>query len=214
MADSDFLHTAAMLKAALPYVDAGTQSTMDLLLKFYEFMHLLRGYRSGAMSACGFENKKIDLEAMLNSIRPLSNEKEREMIDKLLSIFTAKRMFEMYNTYMSAMKAMQEFNDFSQDSSEKDTADNVAKNFSGFDFSSIFGNSAPGSYDSQTADKDTPDDGHITGPDTDKVTNDGMLDMMKSMIPPEQMDTFENLRMLFQSMSYDDNNKSDQSKES
>jgi hypothetical protein len=40
--------------------------------------------------------------------------------------------------------------------------------------------------------------------------NSGMLDMLKNMIPPDQMSTFENLRMLFNTMSYDDSSKSDQ----
>lgn len=39
-----------------------------------------------------------------------------------------------------------------------------------------------------------------------------MLDMLKAMIPPEQQSTFNNLSMLFNSMSYDDN-KSEQNKE-
>lgn len=44
-------------------------------------------------------------------------------------------------------------------------------------------------------------------------TNNMMFEMLKTMVPPEQKSTFENLSMLFNSMSYDNNSKSDDSKE-
>jgi hypothetical protein len=40
-----------------------------------------------------------------------------------------------------------------------------------------------------------------------------MFEMLKSMVPPEQLGTFENIRMLLNTMSYDNNSKSDDSKE-
>jgi hypothetical protein len=40
-----------------------------------------------------------------------------------------------------------------------------------------------------------------------------MFDMLKAMVPPEQMSTFENLSMLLNTMSYDNTNKPDDSKE-
>lgn len=39
-----------------------------------------------------------------------------------------------------------------------------------------------------------------------------MLDMLKTMVPSDKMNTFENLSMLFNSMSYDNNSKSDDQK--
>jgi hypothetical protein len=49
-----------------------------------------------------------------------------------------------------------------------------------------------------------------TGSGTNAGNNsqENMINALKTMIPPEQMSTFENLRMLFNAMSYD-NNKSD-----
>lgn len=43
--------------------------------------------------------------------------------------------------------------------------------------------------------------------------NNKMFDMLKAMIPPEQQSTFENLSMLFNSMSYDNNSNPDDSEE-
>jgi hypothetical protein len=42
---------------------------------------------------------------------------------------------------------------------------------------------------------------------------DDLFESIKSMIPPDQMETFENLRMLFEPKSYDDSNKPNESKE-
>lgn len=192
MEDKTFLHNMELIRAAMPYADTSAQSTMELLLKLYEFMHSYRGFVSGSMAACGFAGRKVDLEAMMNSLRPICNKREREIVDRILSIFNAKRMYEMYNTYMSAMKAMQEFNEFNPETSEGDTADNVTGTFSGFDFSSIFGNKA---------EEGMQEPGHST--------DDNMTEMLKGMIPPEQLETFKNLSMLFQAMSYDNNKKSE-----
>lgn len=45
------------------------------------------------------------------------------------------------------------------------------------------------------------------------ASNNMMFEMLKNMVPPEQLSTIENLSMLFNTMSYDNNSKSDDSKE-
>lgn len=237
MADNDLLHTAEILKTALPYVDHRSKFILDLIVKLYEFMICYRDFRVSNLAACGFtsEHEHMDMEGLLNQIRPKCNEKEGSFVDRILSIFQAKRMFEMYNTYMSAMKTMQEFGGFGSDEKDED-ADNVTKNFSGFDFSSIFGegvsadafskseaepvqegdHSADGCASdaingNEAQDKDDRKDNINPGDDT-PADNSKMFDMLKGMVPPEQISTFENLRMLFENMSYDDN-KSEQNKE-
>lgn len=233
MADDDFLHTAEILKAALPYVDVRTKTTVDLLVKFYELINCFRSLRTNHLATCDYEEQKFDMEGLLTKIKPLCNEKERSFIDRILGIYNAKRMMDMYNTYMSAMKTMQEFGGFGSGSSDGDAADNVMNNFAGFDFSSIFGSmnfsgnaENPGEKQSQedfssfgeqaeTHEEQTPhSEGDAEGSDASqeksKEENGGMFDMLKNMIPPDQMNTFENLRMLFNTMSYDDNSKSDQ----
>lgn len=231
MADDDFLHTAEILKAALPYVDARTKTTMDLLVKFYEFISCFRSLQANHLAACDYEDQKVDMEGLLSKIRPLCNEKEKAFIDRILGIYNAKRMMDMYNTYMSAMKTMQEFGGFGSGSSDGDAADNVMNNFAGFDFSSIFGSMNSSGNGSSSEEKPSTEefssftegeeahvdhmdtskaDGSESSPDKDKEGNGGMFDMLKNMIPSDQMSTFENLRMLFNTMSYDDNSKTDQ----
>ena len=231
MAEDDLLHTMEILKAALPYVDVRTKSTMDMLVKFYELMACLRSIRTNSLATCGYEEQKADMETMLGKIRPLCRDKEGSLVDRILSIFQAKRMYEMYNSYMSVMKTMQEF-DGSPFGSEGEAADNIMNNFSGFDFSSIFGKGADSNKDDagdrdsdigpayqednkeQNVREDKEDksgDSFGSEPEGQETgKNNQMLDMLKNMVPPEQMSTFENLRMLFNTMSYDDNSKPDQ----
>ncbi len=227
MADTDILHTAEILKAALPYVDVRTKTTMDLLLKLYELIDCLRRLGKNSLNSCDYEEQKADMESMLKSIRPLCKDPEKAMVDQLLNFYNAKRMYEMYNTYMSAMKTMQEFGGFSS-GTDGEASDSFMNNFSGFDFSSIFGNNSGSSSSSEEAsdseaaseyhgeDADYSDREDKEGQHTDDTEggqgnggNNQMFDMLKNMIPPEQMSTFENLRMLFNTMSYDDNKKTD-----
>jgi hypothetical protein len=199
MSDNILNHNMELLKAAMPYADPSAQSVLCLLVGFFEFMDCFLSFSSDSMTACHYEGGKADLEAMMNSIRPICNKKEREIVDRILGIFNAKRMFEMYNTYMSAMKAMQEFNEFSGETSANDTGTegNAGSGFSGKAFS-------PDAGEPEACGFGTSDSAN-----TGLGTDNNMMDMLKDMIPPEQMETFKNLSMLFQSMSYDDNKKTE-----
>lgn len=251
MADDGLLHTAEILKSVLPYVDVRSKLTLDLLVKLYELIICMRSYRTNDVTACGFEkekeNEKVDMEALLTNIRPKCNDNERTFVDKMLNIFQAKKMFEMYNTYMEAMKVMQGFEGFG-DTDNVDSG-NFTNNFKDFDFSSILGegnfnadafsdifkdmasastdqDEYNSSYESNSSDETepkeskkyncTPDNDIVDDTNDDSIadtSNNSMFDSLKAMIPSDQMGTFENLRMLFDSMSYDDSNKLDESKE-
>ncbi len=249
MAEDDLLHTAELLKTALPYVDMKSRLTLELLVKLYELTICMRNFTNNDVSACGFENEKADMESLLNSIRPKCNENEQAFVDKMLNVFQAKKMFEMYNNYMEAMKAMEGFegfNGFGSANSDSKTDGNSSASFMNslkdFDFSSIFGDdfdskSFVDSYNS-TASTDTDNEEQYADYEDHEYPNendsetindytrssdnsiayeskdeDSMFEELKTMIPPEQMQTFENLRMLFGSASYDDSNKSNENKE-
>ncbi len=219
MANQNYLHTAEIMKAALPYFDSMTRIRMEFYTKVLDLMGSLNTLSGrNSMVACGYESTNIDMEGLLNGIRPLCVGSERDFIDRILNIFNMKRMFEMYNNMMSAMKTMQEFGGFSftgEDS--KDDTDTVTSNFTGSNFESIFQGGFSEDTKSETESEDTTfqkDHNHIHN-NENNFTNDNspMFEMLKTMIPPEQQSTFENLRMLLSTMSYDNNSKSDDSKE-
>ena len=229
MANQNYLHTAEIMKAALPYFDSVTRIRMEFFTKALDLMGSLNTLSSrNNMVACGYENSNIDMEGLLNGIRPFCDSKERVIIDRILNIFNMKRMFEMYNNLMNTMKTMQEFGGFpftNEDS--KDDTDTVTGNFTGSNFDSIFREG--GSEDTRSEDTRSEDTWSDNTRSEDTASRDGqshthnnennfsndnpMFEMLKTMMPPEQQSTFENLRMLFNTMSYDNNNKSDDSKE-
>lgn len=236
MAEESFLHTAEILKTALPYVDARSKPTLNLFVKLYELIICMRKYNSKDMTACGFESEQADMETLLNKIRPNCNQQERSFVDKILNIFQAKKAFEMYNTYMEAMNVMQ---GFETEGSEGDDTSGFMNSFKGFDLSSLFAENQVESLDKEDSNKEDlynenlyeaniykKDLDEADGNEKDLKVADrdnylapkengstSMMESLKAMIPPEQMGTFENLRMLLGPMSYDDNNKSDENKE-
>lgn len=219
MANRDYLHTAEIMKASLPYFDSATRTRMEFFSKVFDLMgHLGAVTSRNSMVACGYEQPSIDVEGLLNGIRPLCSNRERDFVDRILNIFNMRRMFEMYNNLMSTMNAMQGFEGFSfTDDSPSDDTDTVTGNFAGSNFESIFREEDPDTSDSEPSfssgeffseeSQPPPDKGNSFAP------NNAMFEMLKTMVPPEQASTFENLRMLLGTMSYDGNSKSDDSEE-
>ena len=227
MADQDILHTAEIIKAALPYIDSHNKIMVEFIMKVIELIGYIKTLKNSlSLAACGYEAGKIDLEGMLNNIRPVCNKKERDIIDKILNIFNMKRAMEMYNNMMEVMDAMKttedNFNDTSTDFDKHDfdynnpdilaeeaydynnpdyeESANFEEKFSNDNYNNLNNNA----YDSSKPQNSSGSSG---------IINDKMLDMLKSLVPPEQRATFDNLSMLLTTMSYDNNSKADESKE-
>ncbi len=239
MADQDFTHTAELIKAAIPFVDTKTQGMAELFAKLMDLMGSLNTFgKSGKLATLGLESMKIDVEGLLKGVRPICTIKERAIVDRILNIFNMKRMFEMYNNMMSAMKTMQDLGGFNfGDFSSGNDAENVAGNFTNPNFESIFQNFSNNFNNESKSSTDTDNSAFHFGSEksepnnkeapysseAEKTTanstgssfskNNPMFEMLKTMVPPEQMSTFENLSMLFNTMSYDSNSKSDDNKE-
>ncbi len=292
MAHQNYLHIAEIMKASLPYFDSASRVRLEFFSKLLDLMGNLSAISRNSMVACGYESTHVDVEGLLNGIRPVCNNRERDFVDRILNIFNMRRMFEMYNNIMNmmnAMNAMQEFEGFSfTDDTPKDDTDNVTSNFTNTNFESIFRAFNQGGSDTQdsfsqhrqegddvqeafsqhrqegddtqdtfSARRDENDLGSQddfsrnedgfgsqddfsrnedgfdsqddfsrqqqeassrqqeapSGKNNSFMPNNSMFEMLKTMVPPEQANTFENIRMLLNTMSYDGNSKSDNSKE-
>lgn len=140
MADNNFMHTAEIMKAAIPYVDARTKTTIEFVSKIFDLMNSYRSFTNPTdLAVCGFQNQSINIEGLLNGIRPLMKGKELEIVDRILNIFNMKKMFETYKTYMDMMKTMQEFGGFPFGGSNttNSSTESTSNNF-GFNFDSMF----------------------------------------------------------------------------
>lgn len=227
MADQDILHKTELVKAALPYLDSNLKTMAELFVKASDLMGSLKSMKSpDKLAACGFTASKIDLEGLLTGIRPVCNKKEGEIIDRILGFFNMKKMFEMYNNMMETMKTMQEFGGFSfGDSGSEDVNDSVKGNFSSPNFESIFQSFQSGMFNNSNPDNnnqstnnseqepdisaDAPKDDASYSNNNSGKPNNMMFEMLKTMVPPEQISTFENLSMLLNTMSYDSNSRPD-----
>lgn len=249
MAENDMLHTAEILKAAMPSFDSRSRSAIDLLVKVVELISSLKNLRNRQLSVSETKPHTIDVETLLSSIKPVCNDHERPMVETMLNMFQAKRVMEMYNNYMSMMKAMEEPNNASDEFTKGSNA--FSGNFSAFDFSSFFGNQTDSEYNDNhdenlNIDVDvnlsnifgtensipknitsyegySEDDDSIQNEDSsgsydseDKssagnsnISNSPMMNMLMSMIPPEQKSTYENLRMFLSTMSNEDKDKAE-----
>ncbi len=215
MADQNYMHTAEIMKASLPYFDDRTRGKVELVSKIFDLMGSLNIIGRESMAACGYRAITIDMEGLLNGIRPICDHREREFVDRILNIFNAKKMFEMYNNFMNMMKTMQEFGGFpfGEDEKKSDT-DTVTSNFSDTNYDSIFRSFEQGTEQSKESEaQDTVSENSSAEAKDNGFANQAMFDMLKTMVPPEQQSTFDNLRMLFSTMSYDNNSKPDDHKE-
>ena len=97
-------HTLDIIKAAFPYLDSQTQQTMGLVLKTGELFESIQSIsQEGSVTSLSIQKHSIDIEALLNGIRDVCNQKEREFVDIILNIFKAKNFYHTYTTLTAAM---------------------------------------------------------------------------------------------------------------
>lgn len=87
-----------MIKAALPYLDHSRQKTMAMMVKFMELqrtMALFTGPENN-LRMCSEEDASEDASVqMLTAIREYCTDKEKEMVDNMI---TFVQMFSTYET--------------------------------------------------------------------------------------------------------------------
>lgn len=104
-------------------------------------------------------------------------------------------------------------NSFRGDSSDTDSSPKAADFFkSESSQTADFSGSAPSGAASQSASAGTSEN-TSNNSFAGNGMNSKMFDILKTMVPPEQQSTFENLSMLLNAMSYDNNSKTEESKE-
>lgn len=109
MAEHKIYHIAEILDAAIPYLPTPYKPMAEVFAKGLSFIHCIKKINTKPLTASSFEDEEYgpdELEALLSGIRPVCNEEEKKIIDKVLNIFDSIRIIEMYNSYMSAMEGM------------------------------------------------------------------------------------------------------------
>lgn len=103
-------HMLEVLRAAMPYIDSHSQNTMETLLKATDLIHSTKNLSSPSaeLSAASLNSKSMDLEGLLSSVRTVGSGQERDMIDKMLNYFKARKLYQtymMFNQNKDTLKA-------------------------------------------------------------------------------------------------------------
>lgn len=91
-----------MLRTAIPYASPSLRKPLQVYLQTRELSDYIRnGDESADVEACGVGNAG-DVEGLMENIRQFCNAEEREMIDTVLNIVRAQKMYQCYRGYMAA----------------------------------------------------------------------------------------------------------------
>ncbi len=82
-----------MLQAAMPYLQPEAAGTIELLVKLDELSECM-GRPPADISGCA-SSFRVDLEGMLQAIRPFCNQREREFLDRIQNIFMLRNLMSM-----------------------------------------------------------------------------------------------------------------------
>lgn len=91
-----------MLNSALPYVGEHFRKPLALYIKIMEIQRIISDFdKEEILTACGFEEQKPNLEAMLKAMKAASGKEAQPQLDSML------QMLNFIRTYQSCMDLMQ-----------------------------------------------------------------------------------------------------------
>lgn len=90
-----------MIKAAIPYLDTPRQRSMAMLVKFMELQRTAALFQNpeNNLRMCSEESEEEAPVQMLAAIREYCTDKEKEMVDNIISFV---QMFATYGTFFTA----------------------------------------------------------------------------------------------------------------
>lgn len=121
MADTDYLHTAEILRAAMPNVTNHIRPMLTMFASMMEMLGSMNIMKEPDLRVQSLNEEPMDAEALLTGIRQACNEKEQQFVDQILNFFHMKKMIKTYQDMMQVMEMMQGTND---NSSPQNTTSN------------------------------------------------------------------------------------------
>lgn len=95
------LHFIRLLKAAMPYADKRSKQSMEILMKANELIDSVTNIKQNKtheLATCDLQNTRSDLEGMLQNLKTVCTEKERDWIDLILNFTKAQKFYHTYHT--------------------------------------------------------------------------------------------------------------------
>lgn len=203
----DIPHVVDILKAAFPHLDSDSQQSVDLFVKAGELISTVTELSQDhhPVASLSVRRQSINFEALLTSVREVSYPREREFIDMILNIFKVKSFYQTY-TNLSQLMASQSQGAEGFEGSENYPGSDLFSNLASMfgmggmgGMSGMSGMSGMNGMSDSDSDSDS-DSGNGSGNGSGMNGNPAMMEMLISMLTPEQKSTFDNLSMLLNTM--------------
>lgn len=96
-----------IMKIALPYIPPQKQKFISLFIIMQEMKNTFSFFQSGGKNApeigiCSVDSENCTVQNMINDIKKILSEKEREKVDSVLNIFNMLKTVGMYRSMASA----------------------------------------------------------------------------------------------------------------
>lgn len=167
-------NTAQLLKAAIPYAGRPQAKALSVAAGFLEFKKTLDcfGTDDDGLSACSVSSKKTSPEELLHDLRKYCDETQAETIDKLLGMLKMGKLYEKYQQLLNSPEFSKILNSLG----------------------SLAPSAQNGTYHTDAAfNADVPSK-NITAPPHHTAAPSEMENALKSMLSPEQLAMFEQLK--------------------
>lgn len=188
-----------LLKGIRPICNRKEQEFVDKILNIFNMKRMFEMYNN-MMSAMqtmqefsGFSSDTSDADNVTNNFSGLNYE---SIFQNFSNIFSS-----------DSTSGTADVNAAQYHTSEGEAAENSHTENTSYHTEDMSGTKNEDATNSSSANNSA------TSNNSTKMMNNKMFDMLKAMVPPEQMSTFENLSMLLNTMSYDNTSKPDDSKE-
>ncbi len=91
-----------MLYEAMPYVNMSFKKPLALFIKMQEMREIMNGFGdSDTLSACGLDEPSHNIEDMLNAMRTKAVGKSANVLNTMLSIMQAGKIYRAYSEVMN-----------------------------------------------------------------------------------------------------------------
>lgn len=179
-------HIMDLIKAAVPYLDDGLKQSLDLIIKVGDLITTMGTAKQNktGLSILNIDINSIDIEGLLNSVRKVCYDNEREIVDMILNFIKAKNLYETYTTLTQVMASQTSDSNDSNDPNNSTNTNNPFANMGNMgnmgdmtNMASMLGNM-------------------FSGMSNNGQNPSNMNEMLEAFLTPEQLSTYETLSVL------------------
>lgn len=186
-------NTANLLKAAIPYAGKAQAKAFALAAKFLELKKILDCFNSedDPLSICSVSDKKPSPEELLCDLRKYCDAAQAETIDKILGMLKMGKLYEKYQTLLKSPEFSKMLSSLGLENGQSMGGFNIPGSFGQKNHHSAGGFDTPNRHGGKSFDTDFSPQDIPSSPELENA--------LKSMLSPDQLAMFEQLKSSLQS---------------